>query len=320
MNSRAKLSIKCLKHGDFLIRPDHLLSGSGCPICTPIISNLEIELQEFIKSLNIDIIENSRKIIPPQELDIFIPSKNIAIEFDGLYWHSEVYKDKNYHISKTKQCQKLGIKLIHIFEDEWLYKKDIVKSRLKNILGLTENKVHARKTIIKEITTKDAKVFMNNNHLQGYANSSVKLGLFYNDELVSVMLFNKPRLGIGQKFDGYELSRFANRMNYSVIGGASRLLKYFIKTYKPKEIKSYADMRWSSGELYQVLGFNLMHTNKPNYWYILNGLRKHRFGFRKERLKKAGFDTTNKTEHGIMLERKIYRIYDCGTLSYHLSI
>lgn len=134
------------------------------------------------------------------------------------------------------------------------------------------------------------------------------------------MLFNKPRLGIGNTYDGYELSRFANKLNTSVIGGADKLLKYFIKHYKPKEIISYADRRWSQGGLYNKLGFEETHKNNPNYWYIINNVRKHRFGFRKHKLKDAGYDTMTKTEHQIMLERKIYRIYDSGTITYKKTI
>ena len=156
--------------------------------------------------------------------------------------------------------------------------------------------------------------------MQGATNSSVKLGLYLNDDLVSLMTFNKPRLGIGASYDGYELSRFCNKLDTSVIGGADKLLKHFIKTYNPKEIISYADRRWSQGDLYEKLGFQETHRNKPNYWYIIGKNRKHRFNFRKELLKKDGFDTKNKTEHQIMLERGIYRIYDCGTITYSLKL
>ena len=134
------------------------------------------------------------------------------------------------------------------------------------------------------------------------------------------MTFNKPRLGIGTNFNGYELSRFCNKLDTTVIGGADKLLKYFIKTYNPKEIISYADRRWSQGNLYEKIGFTKKNINKPNYSYIIGLNRKHRFGYRKEILKKDGFDTKNKTEHEIMLERKIYRIYDCGTITYNLKV
>jgi hypothetical protein len=314
------IEIKCNEHGIFKQWPDSHLQGTGCPKCGLSYDKSENEVKDFIKLLNINTIENSRKIISPLELDIFIPSHNIAIEFNGLYWHSELYKPSNYHLNKTELCEKQGIQLIHIFEDEWLFKQDIVKSRLMNILGLTPNKIYGRKTIIKEVSPKESKEFLNNNHLQGSTNASIKLGLYYNNELVSVMLFNKPRLGIGVTYDGYELSRFCNKLNTSVIGGADKLLKYFIKTYQPKQILSYADIRWSQGDLYQKLGFKETHINKPNYWYIINNDRKHRFSFRKHILNKNGFDIKNKTEHEIMLERKIYRIYDCGTITYKKTL
>ena len=248
-------------------------------------------------------------------MDIYIPSHNIAIEYDGLYWHSELHKKSNYHLNKTELCKDKGIQLIHIFEDEWLFKKDVVKSRIQNMLGLTKEKIFARKCKIKDVNIKDRDIFLDNNHLQGKVRASINLGLYYNNELVSLMTFNKPRLGIGKGGD-YELSRFCNKINTSVVGGASKLLKHFIKIYKPKEIVSYADKRWSNGGLYETLGFDLSHVNKPNYHYIINMKRKHRFNFRKHILKKQGFDTENKTEHQIMLDRNIYRIYDCGTITY----
>ena len=316
INCKIKVKIICSKHGEFEQTPDGHIQGQGCPKCINNISKPEINLQDFIKSLNIRYETNNRSILNGKELDIFLPDKNIAIEFNGLYWHSELFKDKNYHLNKTKECEVKGIRLLHIFEDEWLFKPDIVKSRIKNIIGLTENKIYARKCIIKEVNSDLTREFLDNNHLQGNVNSSINIGLYYNDELVSLMTFNKPRSGIGSKYDGYELSRFSNLLNTNVIGAASKLLKYFENTYKPVCIKSYADLRWSDGNLYNQLGFYLSHINKPNYWYIINGERHHRFGFRKQILKGEGFDIENKTEHEIMLERGLYRIYDCGTITY----
>ena len=319
-NSFTKIKIICPKHGIFEQLPYDHIAKHGCNKCSSSISSGEKEINEFLIQNGLNTITSSMSIIKPNQIDIFIPSHNIAIEYNGLYWHNETKVNNDYHLNKTLECNKKDIQLIHIFEDEWLYKENIVKSRLINILGLTSKKIFARKTIIKEISFKDSKKFMDNNHLQGSTNSSIKLGLYYDDELVSVMLFNKPRLGIGVDYDGYELTRFCNKLNTNVIGGADKLLKYFIKTYQPKQIISYADRRWSHGELYQKLGFEETHINKPNYWYIIGKIRKHRFGFRKHFLKEQGFDIQNKTEHEIMLERKIYRIYDCGTITYKLKL
>ena len=320
-NSSKKIKIICPEHGEFEQTPNnHLSKKQGCPKCSLKYNKSENELKDFIKLLGIDIIENSRNIISPLELDIFIPSKKLAIEYNGLHWHSELYKDDNYHLNKTQECEKQGIQVIHIFEDEWLDKKDIVKSRLMNILGLTPNKIYARKTEIREVSPKDAKQFIDENHLQGNVNAKIKLGLYYNNELVSIMTFGSLRntLGNKSKEKEYELYRFCNKINTSVIGGADKLLKHFIKTYEPKQIISYADRRWSQGGLYQKLGFQFIHNSPKSFSYIINNKREFRFKYRKDVLIKQGFDP-NKTAREIMLNRKLYRIYDCGSKKYLLN-
>jgi len=319
-NSKDKINILCLEHSEFKQIPNDHLMGKGCPKCGSIYNQMENELKDFIKSLNLSFEENTKKVIAPYELDIFIPLKKVAIEFNGLYWHSEIYKDKNYHLNKTELCENKDIKLIHIFEDEWLNKKDVVKSRIKNILGFTEKKIYARKCVIKEISSKESRIFLNENHLQGNVNASIRLGLYYNDELVSLMTFGSLRKNLGNKSSDnqYELLRFCNKLNTSTIGGANKLLKYFITTHKPKEIISYADRRWSQGNLYSKLNFFKKHNTKPNYFYIVNEKRENRFNYRKDILVKEGFDD-KLTEHQIMLNRKLYRIYDCGSICYYLS-
>jgi G:T-mismatch repair DNA endonuclease (very short patch repair protein) len=290
-----------------------------CVNCNPLynkdISYLEGDLKNFMTSLGVKFKPNDRTILDGKELDIYIPDHKLAIELDGLYWHSELFTNKNYHLEKTKKCESKGIQLIHIFEDEWVYKQDIVKSRLKNLLGLTENRIYARKCNIRELNVQLAKDFCNRNHLQGYSKAKYKLGLFDNNELVSVMLFNKTRIAMGGDGSSIELIRFCNKLNTNVIGGASKLLKYFIKQYKPKELISYADRRWSNGSLYDSIGFDKVQESSPSYWYIINNLRHHRFNYRKSKLVKEGYPK-ELTEHEIMLSRNIYRIFDCGTIKF----
>jgi hypothetical protein len=293
-----------------------------CTVCNTINSynnsGFQIDLTNFIKNNYDDtLILNDREIIKPNEIDIYLPDLNLGFEFDGLYWHNELYKSLHYHLNKTEDCEKLGIKLIHIYEDDWLHKQDIVKSRILNLLGKSE-KIMARKCIIKEINdNKLVREFLEQNHLQGFVGSKYKIGLFYQDELVSLMAFGSQRKAMGQKSKegSYEMLRFCNKLNVNVVGGASRLFKYFIKKYEPNDVISYADRSWSSGDLYKNLGFELVHKTKPNYYYVVDGIRKHRFGFRKDVLIKNGADQ-NKTEHEIMLEKGIFRIYDSGHLKY----
>ena len=283
-------------------------------------SKIENDLLNFIKeNYNNIIIINSKKIIEGYELDIYLPDLKLAFEFNGLYWHSELYKDKNYHKLKSNKCLEKQIQLIHIFEDDWEFKQDIVKSMILNKLGKSLYKIYARKTEIKEIiNNKLSKDFLNNNHIQGNVNSSVKIGLFYENELVSLMTFGKGRKFMNTKSidEHYEMLRFCNKLNTNVIGSASKLFKYFIKKYNPKEVTSYADRSYSNGNLYKQLGFELEHITEPNYYYVINRKRKHRFGFRKDLLVKQGFDK-NKSEHEIMLERKIYRIFNSGNYKFY---
>jgi hypothetical protein len=289
-----------------------------CLKCSPNnISTPENELINFIPN-NINKKTNDRSLIG-KELDIYLPDHSIAIEFDGLYWHSDRFKDKFYHINKTKDCEEKGIRLIHIFEDEWLEKKEIVESRLKNLLGLNGRRIGARKTIIKEITPKDKNLFLDTYHIQGKDNSNVKLGAFHEDELIGVMTFAKPRVFMGKKaVEGtWELTRFATVADTYTPGLASKMLKYFERGWSPKVIESFADRRWSRGNLYKQLGFDLVSETQPNYFYFKdNKKRYHRYKFRKSELK--GFEnySPDKTEKQIMDEAGWFRIYDCGNYKF----
>lgn len=224
---------------------------------------------------------------------------------------------------KTDECEKNDIQLIHIWEDDWIYKQDIVKSMILNKLGKTYNKIYGRKTEIREISDdKLVREFLNKNHLQGFVGSKIKLGLFFKNELVSLMTFGKRRVAMGQKKtnDGEcELLRFCNKLNTNVLGSASKLFKYFKENYNPKEITTYADRSHSNGNLYEQLGFEFIGKTTPNYYYIIDGVKQHRFNFRKDKLVNEGFDP-NKTERQIMIDRNIFRIYDSGNLKYKFNI
>lgn len=283
------------------------------------ISSKELEINNFINSLGFNTIQSYKTDKEKMEIDIFISKKNIGIELNGLYWHSELFKDEKFHLRKTKISNSNNIELIHIFEDEWNRKKDIVKSILKNRFGVSENKIYARNCTIKLVNSKECYDFLEKNHIQGRANSSIKIGLCYNEELISLMTFSKGRIIMGGKESEWELVRFANKINTNVIGSASKLLNFFIKNYKPNKIVSYSDIRLFNGGLYEKLGFTKISQSKPNYWYVINGVRHHRFNFRKSILVKQGFDE-NKTEQDIMSERKIHRIYDCGAIRWELDL
>ena len=204
---------------------------------------------------------------------------------------------------------------VYIFQDEWLYKQDIVKSRLLNKLGVTGNKIYARKCLIKEIGYQESSLFLNKNHIQGKISGCKYIGLFNQNELVSIMVFGKLRKNLGStnKEGEYELLRFCSTLNTNVIGAAGKLFQYFLKAYKPKKVISYCDKRWGEGEFYEKIGMKYSHDTQNNYFYVndINCERENRFSYRKDILVKMGFDK-NKTEKDIMIGRGVRRIYDCG--------
>lgn len=287
-----------------------------CTICNPINSGQSQEeklIKDWLKELGLSIIERDRSL--GIELDIFIPDLNIAIEYNGLYWHSELYKDKYYHLNKTEICNKNGIRLIHIWEDNWLYKKDIIKSILINSFGLNTNKIFARKCKIVTVNSKLKDIFLEQNHIQGECQSSVNIGLEYDGELVSLMTFGGRNVNSKKEF---ELIRFCNKINTNVIGSASKLFCYFIKNHDYKSIISYADISNFTGNLYKKLGFDYLHRSEPNYWWVVDGNRYHRFTYNKKRLVKEGADP-NMTEVEIMYKSGHYRVFGCGQDKYIFS-
>jgi hypothetical protein len=284
-----------------------------CTICNPVNSVQSQDEKVLIKWLmekNIDLVEKDRSL--GIELDILIPSKKIAIEFNGLYWHSELFKNNNYHLDKTTICRNNDIRLIHIWEDDWKYNKTIVKSIILNSLGLIEKKVYSRKCEITTLSNKEKNLFLEKNHIQGKCVSSVNLALMYNNEVVSVMTFGKRKMSNKNEF---ELIRFCNKVNNVVIGGASRLFNYFINNYQSDHIISFADISHFEGGVYKKLGFKFVHRTIPNYWWVVSGIRFHRFTYNKKRLVKEGADP-NKTEVQIMYDKGYFRIFGCGQDKY----
>lgn len=282
----------------------------------------EKDLLGFIRQLIPEecIEENNRTILEGKEVDIYIPSKKLAIEYDGLFYHSEMagHKDRRYHLNKTIKCLQKGIRLIHIFSDEWINKRSICENRLRNILHVSKNKIYARKCNVISITSQESNAFLNTYHIQGEDKSRIKLGLLYNEELIAVMTFSIGRnmMGTLREENSYELSRYASKNN--VVGGASKLLHHFIKHYKPLKIISYADRRWSEGNLYNKLGFTQMKYSAPSYWYTTDyRQRLYRYNFRKSILIKNGCDS-NKSEWENMQMLGYDRIWDCGTIKFEL--
>ena len=261
----------------------------------------------------------SRSIIPPYELDIYIPERKLAIEFNGTYWHSSINKDMNYHQNKTIECAKKGIRLIHIFEYEWVHpqKREIIKNLLKDT---DKKRFFARKTYIRKITKTECSEFLNRYHLQGYTASSIMLGCFIKNEdnqesLLGVMTFSPPRFD--KKYD-FEIVRLCWRDDVIVTGGTEKLFKHFIKVYKPSSVLTYADISKFTGNVYTRIGFKPASNSitKPNYVWVSNHNEEvlPRYKTQKKKLLKMRLGTEDQTEDEIMSNLGYMKVYDSGNI------
>lgn len=317
---KEKITITCPIHGEFKQTIDDHMQGKGCPKCGHITSKIEDIIIAFIREhYKGEIIANARNIIKDFELDIYLPELNYAIEFNGLRWHCELYKeDKNYHLNKLNLCKEKGINLIQIFEDEWLENQTLVLYKILHIIHCSPNvnKIMGRKVYIEEIDFEISTEFLNRFHIQKGCKSTVYLGAFYDDKLIGVMTFLHDN-------GKWELTRFASDFNYICQGVGGKLFNYFIKKYNPKEIKSFADRRWTTNEnnnLYTKLGFELKDILSPDYRYycplIDRTKRIHKFNFRKNRLHKKFNLPLTMTEAQMCEQIKAYKIWDCGLIKY----
>ena len=314
--------LNCRTEFELVIPPSQILR-LHCFKCNPIQygSILEKDIVNDIVNLGInrsEIICNSRKIIDGKELDIYIPKYNIAIEYDGSYWHNSEKRDSNYHISKTLSCTSKGIRLIHIFDEEFYGNYDLMMATLKKAFNLCETRIGARKCEIRNLDNETYKEFLEDNHFQGYAPASVKIGLIYNEELVACMSFAKPRNSVVAE---WELCRYCEKSDIVIFGGKQKLLSYFERVYNPSSLITYCDFRWFDGKSCLDLGFKFKERTEPSYKYFLcDG--KYNFQsknlFQKSKMKDIPnfkFDESL-SEWENMKNNSYLRIFDCGEMVY----
>jgi len=304
---------------------DRIYDGHApsCPKCeAPKFNKNSLEqrsVAEFIEGLGIDFIVNTKKLIAGMEIDIQIPSLKIAIEYGGLYWHSSRSgKDRYYHYRKMKACEAIGYRLITIFSDEWITKREICKNRLISILKKNPEKpIFQRKTKVIEVSSKDASKFLLKHHIQGNSNpSNTILGLTYENELVSIMSFG-PLRGTNNhdlKPGYWEIYRFASSKN--VAGGASKLFNEFVRRYNPLSVITFCDRRWGTGNVYEKIGFILDGETKPGFFWVEDyKIRYNRSKFTRKILTEQGYDPNLAVEE-IMKQRGFDIIWDCGHFKY----
>lgn len=284
----------------------------------------ETEIYQWLKETTTLNIQRHTRVLNGMEIDIFIPEKSFGIEYHGEYYHNFEFKGKQYHKQKADYALQNNINLIQVFESEWFHKKEIIKSIICSKLGLIKTRLHARECIVKIIVKEQKNQFLKENHIQGEDKSEISLGLFKENVLVACMTFGRS---YNKKKDSIELVRFCNKLNTMVIGGASKLLSFYIKNFNPHKIHTYADRRFAnSSSFYETLGFNRVGQTEPNYFYFKSAMPQyvklqHRFNFAKHMLKhKLRTFDPKLTEYQNMKQNRYLKIYDAGSFKYELVL
>ena len=315
---RARVKITCLKHGAFWqIARNHVALEASCPACANSLSHGEGEVADFLKGLGVEVEKRTRQRLCKQEIDIYLPAFNIGVEYCGTYWQSEERLPNRYHLAKLEDAEVAGIRLIQIFEDEWLFRREVVEARLRNILGVTERAVGARSLTLREVPWLEAKAFLETWHLQGAGKPAASCwALCKGDEILACATFGKARFGE----EGAELLRFA--ASCSVQGGFSRLIKAYARSnLQVQSLTSYADRRWSDGRVYLRNGFQFKGNSRPGYWWCKNSQRYNRHMFQKHKLPKMlkKYDP-QLSEIQNCKANGYFRLFDCGVSRWTLSL
>lgn len=316
LGNRSKLQVKCVKCStSFEIQRLRWVENQKlCPTCyTPKASKGQHEIADWIRELGFRVRVNDRKqFAGKHEIDVFVPERNLAIEFDGLYWHSERGRPDTKEKSRAKMeaLRGKGLKYVMVFDDEWETQSEVVKSRIRNALGICARSIYARKCVVMRLTGVEQRQFFDANHLQGAVNGEA-IGLVCNEELVAAMSFGKARFSSRYQ---WELLRFATKTDTSVVGGASKLFKAWQSNHKNESVVSFSDNRWGTGSFYSTLGFNNDGQTGQGYFYVnSNGKRRSRQSMQKHKLKDVlkQFDPAL-SERDNCWNNGWYRVWDLG--------
>ena len=309
VNKFTNIEIVCEQHGSFYQLPYNHYAGSGCPKCASTdVSRPEQVLADALVEFKPT---KNRTLLNGKELDLYFENHNLAVEVNGIYWHSEKFIGSEYHFDKTDKCDKLGIKLMQFTDSQINNKLPIVLSMIKNSLGCS-TRVYARKLSVITLSSHEASKFFTDNHISGYASASVCYGLRSGSEILCAMSFSKPRFDTTHE---WEIVRLASKLNTVVVGGASRLLKHFISTNNPSSIMSYSDLRYGYGNVYSSLGFDYIRTTEVGYSYHHpNGTELSRYKAQKHKQHKLLGNKFNptKSSQDNMQSAGYLKVFDCG--------
>lgn len=316
-NMRTPMRMYCREHGEFWQIPrNHLTLDAGCPTCASSVSKGEAAVRDWLLSLGETVVVRSREVLAPQEVDIYLPTRKLAIEYCGLYWHGEGYKDKGYHKQKYELAKSKGITLVQVFEDEWISKPEIVKSMLQHKLGASQ-KEYARLLEVVALSWAEARDFFEANHIGGAGSpTSTCFALVRDGDILQAISWGRGRFDGG---DSYEMYRFASKSGMSVVGGLSRLLKKSLQELGPGTYSTYADLRWGQGLGYSQVGFQYRGDTSEGYFWVKQNKRFSRVSMQKHKLagKLKNYDP-NLSESDNCRANGYWKIYDCGHAKWEL--
>lgn len=288
------------------------LNVHGIEIKNSSISRGEKEVVTFIESLGVTVQPQHR--IGRKSVDILIPDHNLVVEYNGIYFHSTEFRDKNFHKERYLMCKENGLRLINIWEDEWEdpIKREIVKTKIKIVLGCYDGeKVFARKCSVRNVKFKEVSKLLQQHHIQGATHGTSYIGLFNDECIVGCMVMKDKKDGV------WELARFCT--DGMVVGGFSKLMSFFKNNFEWNKVVSFADVSVSDGGVYHKNGFTLEHHTPPVMWYCKGSERFRRERFMKHKLPSIfGNVDMAMTEKDIMKQNGYNQLYDAGLLKYVL--
>ncbi len=308
--SGGQVTLRCKKHGEYTQRAgDTLYKGSQCPRCAVRASRKEKEIAGMFRALGFVVETNTRKVIPPREIDIWLPELRLGVEYNGILYHSDKFmKKRTVHLDKQRAVEAVGGRLVQVFEDEYLYRRDAVRNALRCIVGKAP-RVFARKCDVVWETAKDVAGFLDDVHVMGAARHGEAVSLFHGGVRVASMVFSSAVAYRGG--DSIELARFAS--DGVVVGGASRLFSAYVAARAPETVVSYSDNRWYKGQMYAMLGFSQEAVSRPSYTVLENKRRNHKSNYTRAKLKSRPEYREELSEREICAAAGLYRVYDCGT-------
>ena len=278
----------------------------GCARYEDTSTDAQQQLVDFVRSVyDGRIEENTKAVIPPQELDVYLPDLNLALEYNGLWFHSSLFLSDNYHRDKTEECQRQGIRLIHVFEDDWIYRRAIMEDILRTAIDpRRRQRAYARRCLIETLNLQQTNDFLERNHLQGgVLTQTVAYGLMFDGVLVALASFVRYR-------DSYVLQRYSVRLGLTVLGAFSRLLCHFIKQHAPRKIVTYCDRSIFTGDIYRRCGFRPVYVSRPQFTFL--DIEQHR-RLPKQVLRGLGNGYRRQDD-------PFPRVYNCGLVTWELNL